>query len=284
MSHSHTDAYNLLRAALALFQKSPAQLAADELQQVRTQASNEIKLETRVLNSPEAANVVIPEQEVHAAFMEIRNRYETEQDFLADLERNELDQDSLRSALYRQCKVNTVLDVVGSRCPHISEVEVGIYYHIHPEQFIKPEQREAWHIYISINPDYPENTRTMALQRIQQLSLKLQKKPYKFSDLAMQNSECPTALQGGLLGKVTRGKLYPELDKVLFELKEGDISQVVESEIGFHVVLCKHIYKSETLSLAKASPKIRQLMTDRAKRTCQRAWLASLSRDNDDRH
>jgi peptidylprolyl isomerase/peptidyl-prolyl cis-trans isomerase C len=284
MSQPQTEAYNLLRAALALFQKSPAQLATDELQQVRVQASNELKLENRVLNSPEAATVVITEQEVQAAFMEIRGRYETESDLLADLAQNQLDEASLRAALHRQCKVNTVLDVVGSRTPKISEVEVGIYYHLHPEQFEKPELREACHIFISLNPDYPENTREKALERIQELKTRLNKKPYKFPDLALQHSECPTSLQGGLLGKVPRGKLYPEIDAVLFALKEGEISDAVESEIGFHLVLCKQIEKPETLSLAKATPKIRQLMTNRAKRTCQRAWLASLGKDSDERH
>jgi len=284
MSPPHTEPYNLLRAALALFKKSPAQLAKDEYQQVVVQASNELKLENLVLNSPEAAAVVITEQEVQAALLEIRQRYPSEDDFLADLAQNQLDETRLRAALYRQCKVNTVLELVGSRSPNISEVEIGIYYHIHNEQFNKPEMREAWHIFISINPDYPENTRDNAYGRIQQLGLKLQKKPYKFNDFAMQHSECPTSLQGGLLGKVPRGKLYPEIDTALFALKEGEISGVVESEIGFHLVLCKRIFKPETLSLAKATPKIRQLMADRAKRTCQRAWLAGLGKGADERH
>ncbi|GAB6140607.1 hypothetical protein JCM14076_13360 [Methylosoma difficile] len=284
MSQSQTEAYNLLRTALALFKKSPAQLAEDEYHQVVVQASNELKLENRVLNSPEAATVVITEQEVQAAFLEIRNRYESEDDFFADLAQNQLDEDSLRAALHRQCKVDTVLDVVGSHTPKISEVEVGIYYHLHPEQFQKPEIREAAHIFVSINPDYPENTREIALQRIQELSVKLQKKPYKFADFAMRHSECPTSLQGGLLGKVPQGKLYPEIDAVLFTLKEGEISGVVESEIGFHLVLCKRIDKPETMSLAKATPKIRQMMNDRAKRTCQRAWLASLGKETVERH
>ena len=114
--------------------------------------------------------------------------------------------------------------------------------------------------------------------RAQELSAKLQKKPYKFAELALKHSECPTALQGGVLGLVPRGKLYPELDAVLFSIKAGEVSEIVESEIGFHLVLCKQIQKAETLSLQKATPKIRQIMSDRSRRTCQRAWLASLSK------
>ncbi|MFA6163563.1 MAG: nitrogen fixation protein NifM [Methylobacter sp.] len=271
------ETYNLLRAALTLFKKTPAELAEAELSQAKIQALNEFRIESRVLNTPEAAAVIITEQELQQAYQEIRDRYTDDDAFFSDLEKNQLNKDSLLAALHRQCKVNTVLELVASRAPSISDVEVGIYYHLHAEQFHLPERREACHIFISINPDYPENTHEMALIRAQELAEKLHKKPHKFADLALRHSECPTALQGGVLGTVSRGTLYPELDAVLFKLKHGEVSDVVKSEIGFHVLLCKSIQKSETLSLAKATPKIRQLMKERSRRTCQRAWLAGLN-------
>ncbi|HEY8095376.1 MAG TPA: nitrogen fixation protein NifM [Methylobacter sp.] len=271
------ETYNLLRAALSLFKKPPNELAEAELSQARTQALNEFRIESRVLNAPEAAAVIITEQELQLAYQEIRDRYEEEDVFFNDLKKNQLDKDSLLAALHRQCKVNTVLDLIASRAPAISDVDIGIYYHLHAEQFHLPERREACHIFISINPDYAENTHETALLRAQELADKLRKKPHKFADLALRHSECPTALQGGVLGTVPRGTLYPELDAVLFSLKSGEVSDVVKSEIGFHVLLCKGILKSETLSLAKATPKIRQLMQERARHTCQRAWLAGLA-------
>ena len=270
------NSYALLRAALALFKKTPDELQAAELKQAEVQASNELKIENRILNAPEAGAVIISDKELQDAYQEIRDRYEDDDSFFSDLEKNHLDKDSLHTALYRQCRVNVVLELIASRAPNISEVEVGIYYHLHAEQFNRPELREACHIYISINPDYPENTRETAFSRMQEISAKLQKKPYKFAEFALKHSECPTALQGGVLGTVPRGKLYPELDAVLFSIKEGQISEIVESEIGFHLVLCKQIQKAETLSLQKATPKIRQIMNERSRRTCQRAWLASL--------
>jgi len=303
------ETYNLLRAALSLFKKSPAELAEDELKQAKIQALNEFKLENLVLSTPEAAAVIITEQELQQAYQEIRDRYKdddcmdaggttpgmgeveqrmerlprathgavAEEAFFSDLEKNQLNKASLQAALHRQCKVNTVLELVASRAPAISEVEIGIYYHLHAEQFHLPERREVCHIFISINPDYPENTFETALMRAQELAEKLHKKPHKFADLALRHSECPTALQGGVLGIVSRGTLYPELDEVLFKLKPGQVSEVVKSEIGFHLLLCNSIQKAETLSVAKAAPKIRQLMKERARRTCQRAWLAGLA-------
>jgi peptidyl-prolyl cis-trans isomerase C len=270
------DPYTFLRVSLTLFKKNPDELQATELRQAEVQAINEFKIENRILNAPEAGAVIISDKELQDAYQEIRNRYEDDEAFFSDLEKNHLNQDNLRAALYRQCRVNVVLELIASRSPDINEVEVGIYYHLHAEQFNRPELREACHIFISINPDYPENTRENAFSRMQEISLKLQKKPYKFAELALKHSECPTSLQGGVLGLVPRGKLYPELDAVLFKIKAGEVSEIVESEIGFHLVMCKQIQKAETLSLQKATPKIRQIMRDRSRQTCQRAWLASL--------
>ena len=270
------DPYTLLRAALTLFKKKPDELQAAELKQAEVQALNEFNIESRILNAPEAGAVIISDKELQDAYQEIRARYEDDEIFLSDLEKNHLNKETLNAALFRQCRVNVVMELIASRAPTISEIEIGIYYHLHAEQFNRPERREACHIYISINPDYPENTRETAFSRMQELSEKLQKKPYKFAELALKHSECPTALQGGVLGLVPRGKLYPELDAVLFSIKAGEISEIVESEIGFHLVLCKQIQKAETLSLLKATPKIRQMMNERSRRTCQRAWLASL--------
>ncbi len=270
------DTYTLLRAALNLFNKSPAELKDNELEQAKTQAFNEFAIEAKVLNSPEAAAVIISDQELERAFLEIRDRYEDEASFLSDLEKNQLNNESLFAALQRQCKVNTVMELISSRAPAINEIDIGIYYHLNGKQFNVPERREVSHIFISINPDYDENTYDMALSRIEELVDKSSKKPHKFADLALRHSECPTALQGGSLGIVPRGTLYPELDEVLFKLKSGQISGVVKSEIGFHLLLCKAIQKAETMSLAKATPKIRQLMNERARLNCQRAWIASL--------
>lgn len=271
-----SEPYILLRSALNLFKKNPGQLEEKQLEQAKKQARNESLIEDRVLNSQEAMGVIISAEEVEHAYYEIRGRYKDEIDFLAELNQNSLDESSLRTALYRQCKVNAVLDRVGSRAAAINEVDIGLYYHLHPEKFFVPERRKLSHILISINADYPENTRLAASKRAHELQEKLLKKPHKFSDLALKHSECPTALQGGELGTVSRGTLYPELDGVLFTLKAGEISPVVESELGFHILFCTQIHPAETIGLAKATPKIRMIMQERAKQDTIRTWLTQL--------
>ena len=275
-AQANIEPYTLLRASLNLFKKPPAELQDQQLRQVAVQARNEYEIESRVLNSTEAACVIITEQELVQAFAEVRNRFDSEGEFAAALIANRLSEDSLRAALYRQCKVNAVMESVAARSPKVNEVEIGIFYHSHPEKFHVPEQRLARHILISVNSDYPENTPEKARERIEAIGETLKRKPHKFAELALKNSECPTALNGGELGSIVQGKLFPELDRALFKLKENQISGVVETEIGLHLIQCQKIMPAETLSLKKATPKIKQLMQERYRRNCQRIWLASL--------
>jgi nitrogen fixation protein NifM len=271
------ESYVLLRAALSLFKKAPVELQPEQLQQAQRQAKNELLIENKVLNSPDAVGVIISDEETQRAYQEIRQRYADEADFLSVLAKNSLTEDSLRAALQRQCKVNAILDRVGSRAATVDEVEIGLYYHLNPDKFHRPERRTVSHILISINPDYPENTRENAMKRALELHATLQRQPEQFGQFALKHSECPTALQGGDLGTVPRGKLYPELEVVLFSLKTGEISAVVESEIGLHILWCRQIHKASKLSYTKAAPKIRALMQEQIRHNAIREWLANLS-------
>jgi nitrogen fixation protein NifM len=275
-SNPDIEPYTLLRASLALFEKPPAELNEQQFQQLSRQARNEFAIETRVLNSTEAAGVMVTEVLVEAAFAEVRQRFESDEVFRVALETNQLDETKLKQALSRQCKVEMVLELVASRAPQVSEVEIGIFYHSHPEKFFCPEQRMARHILVSINPQFPENTREKAQEKIEQIAELLKRKPHKFPEQALKNSECPTAFNGGELGALVPGKLFPELDAALFSLKENKISSVVETEMGFHLIQCLKIIPAETMSLKKATPKIKKLMQERYRHNCQRSWLASL--------
>jgi nitrogen fixation protein NifM len=168
------------------------------------------------------------------------------------------------------------MEKVGTRAESVSDMDVELYYQYHPEQFRRPETRLARHILITINDSIPENTSAAARQRIDEIAARLAKEPQRFEEQALKHSECPTALDGGKLGDLPRGKLFPELDKVLFELKAGEVSGVLESELGFHVLRCDTITEAGVLGYDQAKPHIRKLLEQKRKRVCQQAWVKQL--------
>ncbi len=72
-----------------------------------------------------------------------------------------------------------------------------------------------------MNPHYPENTLTAARTRMERVVEKLAGRTNRFHEFAKRYSECPTAMEGGKLGNVTRGQLYAELDAMLFRMDEN---------------------------------------------------------------
>jgi nitrogen fixation protein NifM len=266
-------AYLALKAAQKLYGKIPDALQPAEFERVQSMAQQQHELETRVLAAPEARDAMVPPSTLQAALEEIRGRYPNEDDFAEDLARNGLDEAGFAEALERELKVEAVLEKVGTRAARIGDMDVELYYHYHPDQFRRPETRLARHILITVNDTIPENTREAARQRIADIAVRLQKEPGRFEEQALKHSECPTALDGGKLGDLPLGKLFPELDQALFELKAGEVSGVLESELGFHVLRCDAITEANVLSMAEAKPHIRKLLEQKRKRVCQQAWV-----------
>lgn len=268
--------YLLLRTALARYEKSPSQLSASELGALKRQVAREYEIQNLILSSADARDIHIPESVVETSVNEVKSRYKDTEEFLQDMESNGLSEQGFRAALARELKVEAALDRVSAKAVTISDMDIMIYYHMHYERFKVPETRTARHILITVNPDYEENRKQNAFQRMVKIRERLTKKIKRFGEQALKHSECPTAMNGGLLGRVRQGELYPELDAVLFSMKEGVISDIIESELGFHVLFCEAIHAAGAATLKDARPKIKKLLEDRARRMCQKAWLKRL--------
>lgn len=276
MSQTSQLAYIELKTAQSLFGKPVAELAPVELAKVRGLAGKQRALEERVLRSNEARHAVVPPSSLDDAMAEIGKRYADTEEFDADLRRVGLDQADFRAALERELKVEAILEMVGARAAGVSDVDVDLYYHYHPDQFRRPETRRARHILVTVNPALPDNDPELARQRIEAIAARLAKDPKRFEEQALKHSECPTALHGGLIGDVPAGQLYPELDAVLFAMAAGQLSGVVESPLGYHLVLCEAITPAGVLTQAQAREPIRRMLEERRKRICQQAWIKQL--------
>ncbi len=122
------------------------------------------------------------------------------------------------------------------------EAAVRRHYESHLSRYSEPEQRRARHILISARADQPAAERTQARQKAEQILAEAKKAPAQFSDLARKHSQDPgSAKNGGDLGFFTRDRMVKVFADTAFALKKGEISGVVESEFGYHIVLLDEI-------------------------------------------
>ena len=276
LAFDNTLAYMLLGIAATRFGCAPVRMTDGQRREAERIAQRQFDIEQKVLSSAEARAVIVPPSEVSTAVDNIRARYGDANEFIRELESNDLNEALLREALARELKVEAVLARVAARTPTVDETEARLYYYLHLQQFEQPETRTARHILITINPTFPENRRDVALQRCAEIAKRLARKPDRFAEQAGKHSECPTALDGGTLGRLKRGTLYPELDAVLFALREGGVSDVVESPLGFHILFCEKIYRAGPASLAEVLPQLRERLTARAANRAKKRWIEQL--------
>ena len=270
------SAYLVLKLSQALFNKAPAGLAPDERQHVDRVACRQWQIEQKILATPEAARIHLPESSVNQAIAEIRGRYASRDEFLADLESAGLDEGSLRHAVERDLRFEAVLERVGSLESPASDTDVEIFYLIHRQRFLRPENRTLSHILVTINEALPGSDRLSAWHKISEIQAMLATAPSRFADLALKHSECPTAMQGGFLGVVQRGQLYPELEASAFKLRLGELSEIIESPMGFHLLRCEAMADEMQKSFIAVREEIRNHLTERRKKTAQKRWIAGL--------
>lgn len=266
--------YLMLATALTRFARAPAELDERELDTVCAEARRQYALQQRILAAPAAAEVVVPAPVVAEAVATLEHRYPDPQAFEEDLARNHLDRARLTRAVARELTVTAAMERLCPGTAQVGDEELEIYYLQHRERFDAPESRVASHILITVNADYAENARRVARRRCEKLVAEVAEDPQRFAELALRHSECPTAMHGGTIGRVARGKLYPELDAVLFALEEGAVSGPIESPLGFHLLRCERVVPAGPLPFDLVRERIAPLVAERKRRACLRAHLA----------
>ena len=119
----------------------------------------------------------------------------------------------------------------------INEAELKSYYDQNAARLSGNEERRASHILINAAKEAPAADRQKARARADELLQAVRKSPDSFAELARKNSQdTGSAANGGDLDFFARGAMVKPFEDVAFSLKKNDISEVVESDFGFHII------------------------------------------------
>lgn len=138
----------------------------------------------------------------------------------------------------------------------VSETDLKAYYDQNAARLSGTEERRASHILITAAKDASAAEREKAKARAQDLLVVVRKTPEGFADLALKNSQDPgSAKAGGDLDFFTRGSMVKPFEDAAFAMNKGAISDVIESDFGFHIIKLTDIKspKRKTFEEAKAA-------------------------------
>lgn len=270
-----SERYQLLKLAWQQYQTGPENLEQYLVVRLQKQAAVAQRIIDAVLFSEQAKEFKLLEQEVDFVVDELKKQFEDADSFAICLHEQGISYEQLRLAVYQDLLSEKII-AAQSEGIEVSEQEALDYYLNNKQQFLRPELRKVSHILITINDEFSDNKRAAVSKKMHKLRQQLLDDPTLFASLAMAHSECPTALQEGLLGEVKPGQLYPELDKALFAMQENSLSEVLESETGLHLLYCHSITPPYEHSQEEAIALLIKQMTEHKKKQQQKRWMASL--------
>lgn len=128
----------------------------------------------------------------------------------------------------------------------VSEADLRSYYEQNKARFGSAEERRASHILIAAAAGAAPGERDKARARAEELLTEVRKNPGSFTELARKHSQDPgSAQQGGALDMVPRGALVKPFEDAMFALGKGEISPVVESDFGYHIIRLDEIKEAQ---------------------------------------
>ncbi|HOK09502.1 MAG TPA: peptidylprolyl isomerase [Candidatus Hydrogenedens sp.] len=178
----------------------------------------------------------VDEKDIDDRIMKIKKRYSSPEEFQRLLEESGESMSEFRERIKQQ--IIALSYALKKRKAFeneitISEPEIAKYYNEHIDEFKNPQKVKVRRIFLQAPKEAEE--RLKVKERIMEIHDRI-KQGADFSTIAENESQGPEADQGGLIGWVSKGDLVPELEQVIENMNEGDISQPIETEWGFHIL------------------------------------------------
>ena len=124
----------------------------------------------------------------------------------------------------------------------INEQDLKSYYDQNVERLSGKEERRASHILVAVPKDAPQAERDKAKAKAEELLAQVRKNPSEFAAIAKKNSQDPgSAAAGGDLDFFARGAMVKPFEDAAFSMKKGDISGLIQSDFGYHIIMLTDI-------------------------------------------
>lgn len=207
--------------------------------------------------------------DVDAEVERVKAQIGGEENYKKALEAQGISEANFRKELEKGARVNML---VNQACAHISdptEEEVAAFYEAHKAEYVEEPKVLCQHILVKGADD-------KALDKIKDIRERIVSGQADFAEEAKKNSDCPSGQEGGSLGWFGRGMMVPEFDKVAFEMKKGEISGVVTTQFGYHIIYKADEKGGGQLTLVDVHDQIKDLMRHENRGRAMDAFVADL--------
>jgi peptidyl-prolyl cis-trans isomerase C len=227
-----------------------------------------------LIHEAKRMKINVTRKEVQDGIEEIKKRFTKEEEYNQELARQGLTEEKFKEQVKEQLMVIKLIDQeVKAKVVPPTDSEIEDFYKQHESEMVEPEQVRVRHILIKVG----ENTdKKEALKRITEILKEAKKGKTSFAELAKKYSEDPSAAKGGDIGFFVRGQMVRKFEEVAFALNVGEISDVVETEYGYHIIQSIEKKTAEKKSLDEIRDYLRNFISQKKMEERYEKWLRVL--------
>ncbi len=248
-------------------------LSCPQITRLRTEVAEGL-VRRELLYQESKSKVKVTDAEIATEVKKLKDQYTSEKDFTATLSSMNISQASLRAQVERALSIQKLIDQFASKV-NVDDKEIWSYYDKNRGSFRQPEQVKASQILIKTEPGWDEAKKAAARKKIDDIRSKL-KAGQDFESLARTYSEDPSGPKGGDLGYIRTGQVLKPFEDALFALKPGEVSDVVETSLGYHIIKASDRKPETTIPFEKVKDQLRTALKQEKGQQEANAYIAKV--------
>jgi peptidyl-prolyl cis-trans isomerase C len=249
---------------------------ADRRDEIYRGLLDQVILFKLLANEAKVRGITVTPQEVSERMAEIKKNFPTEADFQKKLTETHLTLAQLEDQQRRDILNAKTIEAEVEPKAAVTPQDLDTYYKQNPQQFKEPAQVRASHILFSVPKDAPAATKQATRTEAEGV-LKRAKAGEDFAALAKQYSKDPgSAAVGGDLNFFPKEQMVPQFSAAAFAMKPGDISELVETEFGLHIIKLTEKRDERTVPLAEISDKLGAFLKQKRQQQLMEQYLTGL--------
>ena len=205
------------------------------------------------------------------------------ENYMKALAQQKMSEDDFRKELAKGCRVDALVQQACSGVPEPTEADVAAFYEANRTAFVTSPQVLAQHILVKTE-GLDAADKAQALEKIKSIRARIVAEGrgdpgetgQAFTAAAREHSDCPSAQNGGSLGWFGRGMMVPAFDQAAFAMACGEISDVVETQFGYHIILKTDEKPGGQQTLVDVADMIRDRLRHEARGRATEAFVAEL--------
>lgn len=218
------------------------------------------------------------DKQVETQIAQRRAQFPSPVEYEKALKENNLTEKDLTVLMRKDIVINNLLQKEVAGKITVSEADVKKFYDDNKDKFKTEESVKASHILIGVDAKATADDKKKAKEKAEAIRKRLLTGE-DFAAVAKKESTCPSASQGGDLGSFTKGQMVPEFEKAAFALKPGEISDVVETKFGYHIIKVQEKKPAGTVSFDEAKKNIEGYLKSQKTQKAVNEYLEKLRKE-----